>query len=109
MQLTLSWVESRGIKIAITSDGQEAARAFLYILRNDLHKRPFGFLEDLFVEEDLRSQGIGSKLLNRVISEARRYGCYKLVATSRHERPAVHEFYQRLGFKDHGIEFRLDL
>jgi hypothetical protein len=36
-------------------------------------------------------------------------GCYMLIATSRHSRPKVHDLYRRLGFEDHGIEFRMDL
>jgi len=35
-------------------------------------------------------------------------GCYKLIATSRTSRPKVHELYQRLGFENHGVEFRMN-
>lgn len=34
--------------------------------------------------------------------------CYKLIATSRTSRPKVHELYHRLGFTQHGVEFRID-
>jgi len=36
-------------------------------------------------------------------------GCYKLVATSRASRPRVHELYERLGFENYGVEFRMNL
>ena len=112
-------VEASGIKFFIEKDlpgyaGQaggkkEVARAFLYIMKNDLKKEPFGLLEDLFVDESLRGQGIGTKLLNMVIAEAKIQGCYKLVATSRHERELVHKMYEKAGFENFGIEFKLYL
>ena len=64
------------------------------------------FLEDLFVDEALRGQGVGTELLNMVIAEAKNLGCYKLVATSRHEREGVHKMYEKNGFKNFGIEFK---
>ncbi|MEI7425076.1 MAG: GNAT family N-acetyltransferase [Candidatus Staskawiczbacteria bacterium] len=102
-------VEASGVKFFIDKDGKEVARAFLYIMRNDLKKEPFGFLEDLFVDEQLRGQGVGTELLNMVIAEAKNLGCYKLVATSRHERESVHKMYEKNGFKNFGIEFKMYL
>ena len=100
-------VEASGIKFFIEQDGKEVARAFLYIMNNDLKKQPFGFLEDLYVDESLRGQGIGTELLNNVISEAKKLGCYKLVGTSRYERESVHKMYEKIGFKKFGFEFKM--
>lgn len=97
-----------GTKFYVEQNGREMARAYLYILTNDLHERPFGFMEDVFVDEFLRGQGIGSKIVKKVIEEAKRRNCYKLICTSRYEKPRVHELYQKLGFADHGKEFRID-
>ena len=102
-------ITAEGMRFSIEQDGKEVARARLYILKNDLHERPFGFLEDVFVTESVRSQGHGRTLLSSVLEAAREAGCYKLLATSRHgsERKAVHDWYLRAGFKDYGIEFRI--
>lgn len=100
-------VEASGVKFFIESDGKEVARVYLYIMKNDLKKSPFGFLEDLYVEEDFRGQGVGTELLNAVIKEAKNLGCYKLVATSRHERKGVHKMYEKNGFENFGIEFKI--
>jgi GNAT superfamily N-acetyltransferase len=97
-----------GIRLSIQRDGDEIGRAFLYLMHNDLHKEPFGLLEDVFVEENARSSGIGTQLVKEVIRIAQEKGCYKLIATSRHTRPKVHELYKRLGFANHGLEFRMD-
>jgi GNAT superfamily N-acetyltransferase len=77
-------------------------------MTNGLHERPFGLLEDVFVEPDHRGGEIGTALVKRVIAEAKRRRCYKLIATSRHARDRVHALYARLGFTDHGKEFRMD-
>ena len=102
-------VLATGIRIAEKVRGKEVGHAFLYFLVNDLHKEPFGFMEDVFVEDGYRCRGFGVALVQRVIDEARRRGCYKLVATSRYSRDRVHAMYQKLGFKDCGHEFRIDL
>ena len=78
-------------------------------MSNDLHATPFGLLEDVFVAESQRGNGLGTQLVREVIAAAREAGCYKLIATSRTSRPRVHELYERLGFQNYGLEFRLNL
>lgn len=102
-------VKSYGIKFFVEKDDKEVARAFLYVMNNDLRKEPFGLLEDVFVTEELRGQGIGTELIKKVIEEAKKLGCYKIVATSRYERPAVHSLYEKLGFEKFGLEFKMYL
>lgn len=98
-----------GIKLFVTSGNKEIGRAYLYIMHNDLHQEPFGLLEDVFIDEDSRGQGIGTQLVNKIIEKAKENGCYKLIATSRHSRNRVHELYKRLNFEDYGFEFRMNL
>ena len=107
MEIKKKTMMVKGIKFFIKIDGEEVGRAFLYILHNDLHKELFGYLEDVYVNENFRRKGICTKLLDEVIEEAKKRGCYKIVATSRYIREEVHELYERLGFKKQGIEFRL--
>ncbi len=99
---------AKGIRFSISGGGREVARAYLYVMTNDLHKAPFGLLEDVYVDESQRGSGLGSALVKEVIDAARELGCYKLVATSRTSRPKVHELYERLGFEKHGVEFRIN-
>jgi GNAT superfamily N-acetyltransferase len=97
-----------GKRFSIRKNGEEVAHAFLYILSNDLHKEPFGFLEDVFVEEYARGEGLGKEIIKQIISFAKESGCYKLIATSRTSRDGVHEIYRKLGFVLHGKEFRMN-
>lgn len=108
MDVTHEELAARGIRFSATADGREVARAYLYLMHNDLHNRPFGLMEDVYVHESQRGAGLGTQLVNEIVAAAKEAGCYKLIATSRDSRPKVHELYLRLGFSDHGREFRID-
>lgn len=97
-----------GKRFSVQVEGKEVGHAYLYILTNDLHERPFGFLEDVHLDESVRGQGIGKILIKEIIDEAKAQNCYKLIGTSRYERDMVHQFYKKLGFDDYGKEFRLN-
>src|ERR1035441_3841215 len=109
MKLTLKKAKASGVKISYRDDRKEVGRAYLYVLNNGLHKKSFGFLEDVFVSEHYRNQGLGSKLIDAAIAEARKRGCYKLIATSRNTKPQLRQFYKRFGLEVWGVEFRKDL
>ena len=53
MKIQEKSAEASGIKFFIEEDGKEVARAFLYIMHNNLHKEPFGFMEDVFIHPAL--------------------------------------------------------
>lgn len=106
---TITERRAYAVKITAQEDGKEVGRTFLYVLYNDLHTEPFGFLEDVFVEEAFRGQKIGSQLVELAVAEAKKNGCYKLIFTTRHFKPEVQAWYRKLGFTDWGSEFRMDL
>jgi GNAT superfamily N-acetyltransferase len=107
----ISKKENIGLRIKLEAREGEMLLgwAYLYIMHNDLHKEPYGFLENLFVNEEHRGKGVGKKLIENLIKEAKEQGCYKLIGTSRYDRPEVHAMYEKIGFKDYGKEFRMDL
>ncbi len=96
------------IKITAQENKEILGRAYLYIMFNDLHKEPFGFLEDVFVKEKNRGKGIGTKLVETAIKEAKKQNCYKIICTSRYSSTKVHDLYAKFGFKNYGKEFRID-
>jgi len=102
-------ISAEGIKFSIKKDNKEVARAYLYLMKNALHKQPFGFMEDVFIDESLRGKGYGTKIVKEIIKEAKKQNCYKLIATSRYPRDKVHKLYKKLGFRDWGKEFRINL
>ncbi len=109
MEINKKEFKLKGIKFLVNIDGKDIARASLYLIKNDLHDKPYGLMEDVFVEEIFRGQGMATKLVNLIINEAKKNDCYKLIATSKQEKIKVHELYNRLGFRKMGVEFRIDL
>lgn len=97
------------VKITFQENGQEVGRARLYIIYDDVHKEPHGLLEDVFVNESQRGLGLGTQLIETAIDEAKKIGCYKIICTSRYSREKIHVWYEKLGFKNYGVEFRMDL
>ena len=109
METNTQEIQSKAIKLTINNENnEELARAFLFLITNDLHKEPYGLIEDVFVVESARGQGLGKEITNKTIEKAKELGCYKLICTSRFPKEFVHEMYIKLGFKKHGYEFRMD-
>jgi predicted GNAT family acetyltransferase len=58
---------AHGVRLSISHDGREIARAYLYVMTNDLHQAPFGLLEDVYVDESHRGAGLGAILVREVV------------------------------------------
>ncbi len=101
--------DSYAVKITATEGDKVLGWGFLYVIYNDRHPEPYGLIENVYVEQEYRSQGLGTKILKDALQEAKDRGCYKVLMQSRHGKTEVHNFYQKIGFKDHGVNFRLDL
>ncbi|RDD52734.1 GNAT family N-acetyltransferase [Nanoarchaeota archaeon NZ13-N] len=100
--------DTKFYRISIKEDGREIGRCYVYLIKNELHEEPYALLEDVFIEEGYRGKGYGTELVKKAIDLARSKGCYKIIATSRFEREKVHSFYENLGFRKWGYEFRID-
>jgi len=88
-------------------DGKVAAEVHLSIKRG--RKGRYGYVHEVFSEEAHRGKGLARKLNLDAIAKARKLKCYKIVLTSNDKNIAVHAMYEKLGYKRHGLEFRLDL
>ena len=100
--------KSNAVKIEILDGRKKIGRAFLYLIYNDLHKKPYGLMEDVFVEPKFRGQGWGTKIIKEIMRLAKRQGCYKLIGTSRFQNAGAQRLYKKLGFQKHGMEFRIN-
>ena len=108
-QIVSQELTSRVIRFAVREEGREVGRGSLFLITNDLHAEPYGFVEDVFVDESCRGKGYGRQIMESIIAEARRQGCYKIIANSRADRTRAQELYRKLGFQDHSVCFRMDL
>jgi GNAT superfamily N-acetyltransferase len=78
-------------------DGQPAGYALFFGFYSTWEGRPGLFLEDLFVRQEFRGQGIGKALLRKVAAIAQRENCYGMRwEVLDWNQPAI-EFYKRLG------------
>jgi len=64
---------------------------------------------NLIVDKNLRSQGIGKKILNYLESKARELNCHKIVLDSYVENKRSHPLYFREGFYIRGFHYMKDL
>ena len=97
-------------KFIAKEDSKEIGRIFVYLIQNDLHEgATYALIEDMFVEEEYRGKGVASALMEQAISFAKAQKCYKIIMQSRYENTQVHAWYVRLGFTDHGKNFRMNL
>lgn len=62
-------------------------------------------IEDVAIHKDFQRRGYGSKLVGRLVDEAKRAGAYKVSLSCSQENSA---FYERLGFQVHGAAMRLN-
>lgn len=66
-------------------------------------------IEGVRVHGSARGGGIGEQMMVWAIEESRRQGCHLVQLTSDKARPDAHRFYERLGFTDSHIGFKLQL
>jgi len=82
----------------------------LLIMDNLAHNgSPSAIVEDVAVDINYRSQGIGKKMMEYAMQICRQRGCYKLTLSSNLKRQAAHQFYENLGFTKHGYSFYVEL
>lgn len=58
-----------------------------------------GSVEDVVVSERYRGQGLGQKIMETLITEAKKAGANQLYLTSKPDRIAAHKLYEKVGFK----------
>jgi ribosomal protein S18 acetylase RimI-like enzyme len=69
-----------------------------------------GLFEDLVVDKNFQGRGIGTKLINEAIGQARKEGIVRIDFTSSPERIAANKLYESLGFKKRNTNiYRIDL
>lgn len=90
-------------------DGTIVGTATIFYLPTPAHGQPYALLEGMIVDKKQRGKGIGTALSKKIIELAKEKDCYKIIFTSGTDRADIHKFYENLGFKKWGLEFRMDL
>ena len=97
---------SYAVKFSVEDEGKTVGTVRLYIMYNEVHTEPFGFLEYVLVDENYRGKGLGKKLVDSVIEEAKKLGCYKLILTCSNKE--LYGWYKSFGFEERGSGFRMN-
>jgi len=63
------------------------------------------YIDELVVDSEYRSKGIGAQLLELLVATAQRKGCYRIELTSAFYRKESHRFYERPGFASRAFVF----
>lgn len=68
---------------------------------------PTARLMSIVVDEAFRGRGIGRRLVEAAVEQARAWGCDRLELTSRLERVEAHSFYESVGFTHVSKKFQM--
>jgi len=91
-------------------DGTIVGTFELLIMDNLAHSgKPSAIVEDVVVNENVRSTGIGRRMMQFAMEISKQQGCYKLMLSSNLSRERAHKFYDDLGFERHGYSFLINL
>lgn len=101
--------DTYAVKFTATENGEVLGWVYLFLIFESRHNEPYGLMGNLYIEMGHRGKGIGTKLIQIAIEEAKKRGCYKLICNGDLSNERAHKLYERLGFKKHGLEFRMDL
>ena len=93
--------------VAVDDDGQVLATATLIFEHKFIHAGGVvGHIEDVAVRENLQGKGYGRQLVQDLIEEAERMGCYKVILDCKSD---VMPYYEKQGFKESQRNMRIDL
>ena len=81
------------------NDQTPAASCVLTIIPNlTRNQRPYGVIENVITDKKLRYKGFGRAVIEKAVSRANEFNCYKIMLLSDASRLEAHSFYRKLGF-----------
>jgi GNAT superfamily N-acetyltransferase len=97
-----------GCEVYVAEEDHQICGTFvIYFLPNMTRSgRMAAVLENIVVDAEYRSKGIGRSMLEFARQKAVEQNCYKLSLTSNLKRTNAHAFYEHCGMQRHGYSFR---
>jgi GNAT superfamily N-acetyltransferase len=90
------------------ADSKVVGTFALLIMDNIAHScAKSAILEDVVVEEKMRAQGVGKKMMTFAGELCREKRCYKMTLSSNLHRVQAHLFYESLGYERHGYSYSI--
>lgn len=118
-RLNTSWDDYRKVFAEISNnpkrellvaeyDGEVVGTVALYIIPNLSHgATPYALVENLVVNHKYRRKGIGKKLMEYTIAQAKQEGCHRIELFSSKVRKEAHQLYRSVGFEPEAYGFRI--
>ena len=95
------------VYIAQREDGEIIGTGTLLIEQKFIRQGgKVGHIEDVATKEGYEGKGVGKSITTKLIEEARRYGCYKVILDCSEKNVP---FYEKTGFHRYEVCMRLDL
>jgi GNAT superfamily N-acetyltransferase len=91
--------------VAETEDSKVVGYSSVHYLPYFFLLGPEGYISELFISAEVRGQGIGTALLEQIITEAQKRGCARLSLINSRTR----ESYQRKFYEQHGWKERTEV
>jgi GNAT superfamily N-acetyltransferase len=93
--------ESHTMLVAEAREGVVLGYVSVHWLPYLLLPDPEGYVSELFVRESARGMGVGTRMLEAVVAQARQHGCYRLMLLNfRHRESYQRGFYAKLGWEE---------
>lgn len=70
---------------------------------------PIAELENMYVEEEFRNKGVGSKLVEVLLSELKDQRVKRIKVGALHSNTEAIKFYKKNGFENHVVELERDI
>jgi len=95
--------DSHSVYLARASDDTLLGYCAIHWIPYLIFNGPEGFVSELFVGEEFRGQGVGTKLLEAVKTEALERGCVRLMLLNLRDRESYQRgFYLKCGWEERG-------
>lgn len=100
-----------GHELLVAEEGGKVVGTMMLIIVPNLSHGglPWAGVENVMVDAEYRRHGIGKLLMDYVLAQAKKAGCYKIQLISDKSRKEAHKFYRALGYKASGHGFRMYL
>ncbi len=94
-------LSTRNLQLFLWEDDNGLVQATCYLnLIPNISRRasPYGIIENVVTEVNLRGQGIGKEIIRHTLQAAWDFGCYKVMLQTGSRRESTHNFYKSCGF-----------
>lgn len=100
---------SRDVLLSVEYENHVIAFSSMTLSHSFWQESNIGYITTLIVDEKIRNQGIGKKLMDELIHIAKRHHCKKIELDSAPSRTQAHQFYIKLGFENRAYLFSKNL